>query len=34
MVVEAAQSIKDFGAHYDEVAEKKQFHQEEPLANY
>lgn len=34
MVVATAQSIKDYQAHYDEVADKKQFHKSLPLSNY
>lgn len=34
MVVATARSIKDFQAHYDEVADKKQFHKNLPLSNY
>lgn len=34
MVVEVAKSMDNFGAHYDEMADKKQFHQEQPLTNY
>lgn len=34
MVVETAKSIQDYQAHYDEVADKKNFHKDLPLSNY
>ena len=34
MVVATAQSIQDYTAHYDEVADKKNFHKDLPLSNY
>jgi hypothetical protein len=34
MVIEAAKSVKDFSTHYDEVADKNQFHKDIPLSSY
>ena len=34
MVVATAQSIHDYTAHYDEVADKQRFHKDLPLSNY
>lgn len=34
IVAETANSIKDFGTHYDEVADKPHFHRDLPLSSY